>query len=84
MTQQFTPGDRVWFGSRIFNTAPGRATFLFDQQTGQVTNATTDAVDVISDNGTSYRYTLRKNGDYVPQGQSVDPKGRNTLNLELV
>tara|TARA_R110000868_G_scaffold123968_4_gene327953 strand:+ start:766 stop:1032 length:267 start_codon:yes stop_codon:yes gene_type:complete len=83
MTQQFTSGDKVWFGSREFNSSAGRATYLFDQQTGVVDGATADTVTVTGVNSRTYTFTLRKNGEYVPQGQSQDPKGRNTLNLEL-
>ncbi len=79
----YTHGDQVWFGSREISTALGRS-YLFDQQTGMVNCATNDTVDVTAQNGKTYRFTLRKNGEFVPQGQSQDPKGRNTLNKELV
>jgi hypothetical protein len=80
----YTHGDQVWFGSREFNTSPGRATYLFDQQKGSVKCATDNTVEVTAQNGRTYQFTLRKNGEFVPQGQSQDPKGRNTLNKELV
>ena len=79
---KFKLGDLVQFQSRQFNTSAGRATYLFDQLTGKVNFVDQDSVEVTADNNRVYRFTLRNNGDFVPQGQGVDPKfRRNSLEL---
>ena len=82
MAIQFKKNNRVLFQSREFNTSASRAVYLFAQLEGTVDSVTPDTVDVCADNGKNYRFSLRKNGDYVIKGQSADPKKRNCLELD--
>ena len=74
----FKHNDKVIFQSREISTALGRS-YLFAHYTGVVNCATNGIVDVTANDGTFFRFTKRKNGNFVPQGQSQDPKERNTL-----